>query len=364
MKIIKRSSLLLLLSALLIIGGCMNSDAAPADLNEKTPDSGQKTEITDPIKKSYYIFDTIVQVKVYDSRITDRHFNEIEELLKTIDAEMSRTNDKSELARVNDNAGIKPVQVSDQTFDVIQKAYDYTKQTEGRFNLAIGPLVTLWNIGNEGAHVPDQSKIDELIPHSQYNQVELNPDTREVYLKEKGMEMDLGGIAKGYSADVIAKYLTDNGFKSAIIDLGGNVLALGQKPGGHKWTIGIQDPDLSRGNPIGNLKVENQTIVTSGVYERFFEEDGKVYHHILDSDTGYPVDNNLNSVTILTDSSIDADALSTSIFSMGLEKGLEFAEQLDKAEALFITKDKKVYITSGMAEVLAMTNDSYTLMNE
>lgn len=363
MKINRRSPLLLLLlSALLIIGGCMNSGAAPGDPTKKT-DSGKKTEITDPVKKSYYIFDTVVQVKVYDSRITDRHFDEIEQLLKTIDAEMSRTNDMSELHKINDNAGIKPVQVSEQTFYVIQKAYEYSKLTEGRFNLAIGPLVTLWNIGNEDAHVPDQSEIDKLIPLSQYNQVELNQDTREVFLKEKGMVMDLGGIAKGYSADVIAKYLTDNDFNSAIIDLGGNVLALGQKPGGRKWTIGIQDPDLTRGNPIGNLKVENQTIVTSGIYERFFEQDGKVYHHILDTETGYPVDNNLSSVTILTDSSIDADALSTSIFSMGLEKGLEFAEQLDQAEALFITKDKKVYITSGMSEVLDMTNDSYTLMN-
>ncbi|MFC7680530.1 FAD:protein FMN transferase [Paenibacillus sp. GCM10028914] len=359
MKKNKFSPLLVLLSALLIIGGCSKDTT---NSNPNSSESGQQTEITNPIKKSYYIFDTIVQVKVYDSRITDQHFNEIEELLQTIDAEMSRTNSKSELHKVNDNAGIKPVQVSEQTFNVIQKAYDYSKLTEGRFNLAIGPLVSLWNIGNEDAHVPDQSEITKLIPLSQYDQIELNPDTREVYLKQKGMIIDLGGIAKGYSADVIAKYLTDNGFNSAIIDLGGNVLALGQKPGGRSWTIGIQDPDLSRGNPIGNLKVENKTIVTSGIYERFFEQDGKYYHHILDSETGYPVDNNLSSVTILTEKSIDADALSTSLFSMGLEKGLEFAEQLDHIEALFITKDKKVYITSGMDEVLEMTNDSYTLM--
>lgn len=360
MKKNKLSPLLLLLSALLIVGGCSN--AGPNSINSNDKTTSKQTEIKDPIKKSYYIFDTIVQVKVYDSRITDQHFNEIEELLQKIDAEMSRTNNSSELAKINSNAGIKPVQVSEETFSVIQKAYDYSKMTDGRFNLAIGPLVSLWNIGNEGAHVPDQAEINELIPLSQYDLIELNPDKREVYLKQKGMILDLGGIAKGYSADVIAKYLTDNDFHSAIIDLGGNVLALGQKPGGRKWTIGIQDPDLTRGIPIGNLKVENQTIVTSGVYERFFEEDGKYYHHILDSETGYPVDNNLSSVTILTEKSVDADALSTSIFSMGLDRGLEFAEQLDHVEALFITKDKKVYITSGMDEVLEMTNDQYKLM--
>ncbi|WP_054957415.1 FAD:protein FMN transferase [Paenibacillus dakarensis] len=354
----KFSALLLLLSALLIIGGCANSSADSLEPSA----NNQKTEITEPIKKSYYIFDTIVQVKVYDSRITNRHFEEIDELLKRIDTEMSRTNDKSELYNVNANAGIKPVQVSEDTFKVIQKAYDYSKLTEGRFDLAIGPLVSLWNIGNEGAHVPDAGEITKLIPLSQYQQIELNPDNREVFLKEKGMILDLGGIAKGYAADEIAKYLTDNGFHSAIIDLGGNVLALGQKPGGRQWTIGIQDPDLTRGNPIGNLKVQNQTVVTSGIYERFFEENGKYYHHILDSETGYPVDNDLSSVTILTEKSIDADALSTSIFSMGLTRGLEFAEQLDHVEVLFITKDKKVYITSGMEDILTMTNDDYTLM--
>lgn len=362
MNKIKLSPLLLLLSVLLLLGGCSNTGQAPSAPGTDKKAAAQDAKSAQPVKKSYYIFDTIVQVKVYDGKITDKHFDDIEKLLKTIDAEMSRTNNKSELDKVNDNAGIKPVQVSQQTFDVIQKAYDYSKLTKGRFNVAIGPLVNLWNIGSEDARVPAPSEIEERLPLCDYRHIELKPDTREVYLKKKGMILDLGGIAKGYSADVIAGYLTDNGFDSAIIDLGGNVLALGQKPGGHKWTIGIQDPDMARGNPIGNLKVEDQTIVTSGVYERFFEQDGKAYHHILDSDTGYPVDNNLSSVTILTECSIDADALSTSLFSMGLEKGLAFAEELDHLEALFITKDKKVYITPGMAGVLDMTNDDYTLI--
>ena len=360
MNKIKMASLLLAL--VLLLGGCTGSTAESGGSAVNTGSaSASDTEITDPVKKSYYIFDTIVQVKVYDSRITNKHFNEMDALLKKIDAEMSRTLEDSELDQINAQAGIQPVKVSQQTFDVVKKAYDYSVLTEGRFNVAIGPLVSLWNIGSEDAHVPAQSKIDELLPLTDYNKIELNPETCEVFLKEKGMVLDLGGIAKGYSADVIAAYLTDNGFGSAIIDLGGNVLAMGQKPGGLSWTIGIQDPDQERGNPIGNLKVENKTIVTSGIYERYFKENGQTYHHILDSDTGWPVKNNLSSVTIVADRSIDADSLSTSLFAMGLEKGLAFAEEMDSIEALFITHDKKVYITPGMSDMLEMTNDSYKL---
>lgn len=360
MKINKQRLLLLSLALLLILGGCTG------DPGGSNPDpagaAASGASLKEPVKKSYYIFDTIVQIKVYDSRITERHFEEIGELLNKIDAEMSRTNTESELYAVNMQAGIKPVRVSENTFKVISKAADYTELTGGRFNLAIGPLVNLWDIGSEGARVPASSEINKRMPLIDYRQLQLDPETRKVYLKKKEMVLDLGGIAKGYSADVIAEYLTAHGFQSAIIDLGGNVLALGHKPGGQKWTIGIQDPDEARGNPIGSLKVENRTIVTSGVYERYFVQDGKAYHHILDSDTGYPVDNGLNSVTIVTERSIDADALSTALFSMGLEKGLAFAEQLEHVEALFITKDKKVHITPGLAEILEMTNDSYTLV--
>lgn len=359
MKTNKRMLLLLSLAFLLILGGCTGDQGS---LMPDPAGAAASGAIKDPVKKSYYIFDTIVQVKVYDSQITDLHFEEIGELLNKIDAEMSRTNTESELYAVNAQAGIKPVQVSENTFKVISKAADYTELTGGRFNLAIGPLVNLWDIGSEGAQVPASAEIQKRMPLIDYRQLQLEPENRKVYLKQKGMVLDLGGIAKGYSADVIAEYLTAHGFQSAIIDLGGNVLALGQKPGGQKWTIGIQDPDEARGNPIGSLKVENRTIVTSGVYERYFVQDGKAYHHILDSDTGYPVDNSLNSVTIVTERSIDADALSTALFSMGLEKGLAFAEQLEHVEALFITKDRKVHITPGLAEILEMTNDSYTLV--
>ncbi|MNH26479.1 Thiamine biosynthesis lipoprotein ApbE precursor [compost metagenome] len=156
--------------------------------------------------------------------------------------------------------------------------------------------------------------------------------------------------------------MKENGFESAIIDLGGNVLAMGPKPGGHDWSIGIQAPDEKRGTHLGLIKVKDKTIVTSGIYERFFKENGVVYHHILDPDDGYPVANDLLSVTIVTQYSMDADALSTSAFSLGLEEGMRFIEARQNTDAIFITENKDIYVTSGLRGQFELTNSDYHLI--
>lgn len=317
-----------------------------------------------PKSQTYFIFDTLVTVKVYDDRVTDRHFTEIHDLMKDIENKMSRTIETSDVAQINANAGKKAIHVSDETFYVIKTAKQYSEKSNGRFDVAIGSLVSLWNIGHEGAKVPPKAAIEENLKHIHYEKLVLDDAKKTIELTEEGMAVDLGAIAKGYAADRIAEYLLAHDFKSAIIDLGGNIFALGVKPNGDKWTIGVQDPNEKRGNPIGNMKIDNQTVVTSGVYERFFVENGVHYHHILDSTTGYPVVNELNSVTIVTNRSIDADALSTTVFALGLDKGMKFIEQFPDTEALFITKEKKVYMSSGMKDKFHMTNSAYILANE
>jgi thiamine biosynthesis lipoprotein len=351
MKPFKHAPLLLMLCLMIGLTGCGNSKSSSNVTGE-------------PVSKSFYVFDTVVQVRIYDETVTEQNFEDIQGILDTIEIQMNRSNDKSELADVNRNAGVKPVAVSEDTFLVVSKALEYSERSEGRFDVAIGPLVSLWNIGHEGAKVPPMDEINAALKLTNYKNVKLDPDKREVYLTEKGMALDLGSIAKGFAADKMVQYLQDKGFKSAIVDLGGNVFAMGKKPGDQLWTIGIQDPDESRGNPIGTIHVDNKTIVTSGVYERFFVENGKHYHHILDPQTGFPVENNINSVTILTDKSIDADGLSTTLFALGVEKGLEFVEQTNNADALFITTDKKIYASSGIRELLKISNDNYTLVTE
>ncbi|WP_245583497.1 FAD:protein FMN transferase [Paenibacillus assamensis] len=309
--------------------------------------------------KSYFIFDTMVTVKLYDDPAYAQHFEHILNIMKDIESKMSRTLETSELYKLNTHAGKGPYQVSDETFMVIEKALDYAEKTNGRFDPTIGPLVSLWGIGTEQARVPAQAEIDEALKLVGYDTVTLDAANKTVSMAKPGMELDLGGIGKGYAADAIVDYIREQGVKSAIIDLGGNIYAVGTKPAGFDWTIGVQDPNETRGNQIGTMKIKDRTIVTSGVYERYLEHNGQYYHHILDPKTGYPAKSNLNSVTIVTDRSTDADALSTSAFALGVEEGIAFIEAKPNAEAIFITEDKQVYTTSGIPSFFTLTDDAY-----
>ncbi|MED1787291.1 MULTISPECIES: FAD:protein FMN transferase [Brevibacillus] len=345
-------SLLFFLLLSLILNGCVS----------KTHEESVKTAIQ-PQSESFFIYDTIVTVRVYDDRMTDKHFKELEARMKEIESHLSRTLQGSEVYRINEQAGKQAVPVSRETYEVIKKSIQFAELSEGQFDPAIGPLVSLWNIGHDNAKVPSEEKLTEALQVIDYHQIVLDDAKRTVFLKQPNMAIDLGGIGKGYAADQIAVYLTEKGFTSAIIDLGGNILALGKKPNGNDWIIGIQDPDRNRGNQLGKLKVTNKTVVTSGIYERYFEENGKLYHHILNPATGYPVENNLFSVSIITNESADADALSTTGFALGLEKGMPFMESLPNVEAIFITKDKNVYITSGLKGNWELTNEQYKMAN-
>jgi FAD:protein FMN transferase len=339
----------LLISLLLIVSGCGVSSAG-----------GGASASVEAKSQTYFIFDTVVTVKVFDNKVTDKNFEEIGGLLEKIDREMSRTKETSEIYAVNRQAGKKAVPVSEETFDLVARAKSFGDLSGGRFDPTVGGLVDLWQIGKEGAHVPADADIQQLLKLINYKDIQLNDSDHSIYLAKEGMELDLGAIAKGYAGDVMADYLRSQGFESAIIDLGGNILAMGSKPGGADWTIGIQDPnpEIERGNSIGAVKVVNKTVVSSGVYERFFVENGVHYHHILDTATGYPVDNGLVSVTIITDNSANADGLSTSTFSMGLEKGMALVESLDNTEAIFITKDNEVYVSSGLKD-FKVTSSKY-----
>lgn len=359
----KNKTPILLLTLILItalLGGCSGSGSAA---NGATDAKAPQPSAVQPKSETYFIFDTVVTVRIYDDRATEHNFKDLDALLKEIDSCISRTDSGSEISKVNASSGIAPVKVSTETFNLVAKALDYAKRTDGQFDPAIGNLVSLWNIGHEGAHVPPEEEIAAAKRLTDYRKIEMHEAAQEIYLQEKGMSIDLGSIGKGYAADRIYDYLAEQGFHSAIIDLGGNVYAMGAKPNGNEWNIGIQDPDKERGNPIGTIQVNDKTIVTSGIYERFFIENGKLYQHILDPTTGYPVDNGISSVTIVTDRSTDADALSTTLFVLGIDKGLKFVENTPNTEALFITKDKKLYATSGLKQLLHKTNDSYTFAN-
>ncbi|SHG91473.1 FAD:protein FMN transferase [Tepidibacter thalassicus] len=313
---------------------------------------------SNPVSKTEFVLGTVVTVKIYDD-VSEEVFNKIFNRLREIEHKMTINKEDSEVMRINSNSGKDFVKVSNDTFYVIKKGKYFSSLSNGKFDITIGPLVKLWNIGTEYARVPSKYEIDKKIKLVDYNNVVLNESQKSIMLKEKGMVLDLGGIAKGYAADEIVKILKESNIKHAIINLGGNVFAYGNKPDGTSWKIGIQNPFSQRGDYMGIVNISNKTVVTSGIYERFFEKDGKRYHHILDTVTGYPVENNLVGVSIITNTSIDADALSTAVFSLGLRKGMDFIEKLSDVDAIFITRDYNVYITSGLKENFKLINTQF-----
>mgnify|MGYP000919011654 CR=1 FL=1 len=312
--------------------------------------------------RTNFLMNTMVQIRVY-SEEPDRHIDRSFELVRNIEEKMSRTQTGSDIYRINENSsGNDYITISSDTFRVLERAVYFAELTGGKFDPTVGPLVELWGIGTAGARVPTEEEIEKALSLVDYRKLVLNPEDNSAKLLQEGMKLDLGAIAKGYAADEVGKLLKEEGIESAYINLGGNVLLVGGKPDGSPWKIGVQDPRLNRGNVMASIELIDKTIVTSGNYERYFEEEGVIYHHILDPDSGYPANSNVISVSIICDSSLDADALSTSIFILGLEKGLELINQLEGFEAIFITDNLGVVLTEGLkGKVTLLNNDFYFL---
>lgn len=305
---------------------------------------------------------TICSIRVYDG-YNRNAVNQVFSRLNEITVTMSANDEGTVLDRLNRAAGIAAIQLPDDLFYVISSAIHYAELSNSAFNPAIGPLVKLWNIGMDDERIPLLSEIDEVLPFMDYHDIQIDGIARTAFLAKKGMALDLGAIVKGYAADQASSILKSGGVKAAIIDLGGNILVMGKKPDGKAWNVGVQNPYDSRGSYIGIIAAEPDTsIVTSGIYERYFlGDDGEHYHHILDGKTGYPIQNGLVSTTIVCASSIDADALSTTLFTMGLEDGMALAESLEGVEAIFIAEPRVVYLSSGLPKVFTLTDASFTL---
>ena len=316
----------------------------------------------EPVEKTEYMLGTICTIKAYDGNANEaviKAFNRI----KSIESKMSVNKEGTELDAVDDAAGKNPIKVSDDTFYVLKKGKYYSEQSGGAFDITIGSLVKLWGIGTDKARVPSKEEIDIKKSLTNYKDLVLDEKDKSVFIKKTGMSLDLGGIAKGYSADEAARILKENGVQHGIINLGGNVLVINDNPEGHPWRIGIQNPFEPRGDVLGSVDVTNKTVVTSGIYERYIEKDGKKYHHILNPFTGYPMDNSLASVTLITDTSIDADAMTKQIFYKGIEKGPEYVKALKGVEAIFVTKNKDVYITDGLKGNFKIVNKEFKVVN-
>lgn len=315
------------------------------------------------ITKTNFLLDTLIQITAYGEN-ADKAIDSAFDRISEIHNKMNVNDENSEVSKINKLAGRGYQRVSGDTLYVIKKGLFYSALSKGRFDITIGPLVKLWGIGTDKARLPEKKEIENVLSLINYKDVIINEDKNEVMLKKENMSIDLGAIAKGYAADEVIRILKENGIKSAVADLGGNIYVLGSKPNGKPWRIGIQDPFKSRGSTFAAIEVKDKTLVTSGNYERFFIKNGKRYHHILDVKTGYPVENGLVSVTIIGDSSIDCDALSTTVFVLGLQEGMKLIESLKGYDAIFVTQDKKVYVTSGIKNYnFNITNEEFKMDN-
>jgi thiamine biosynthesis lipoprotein len=317
----------------------------------------------EPQSESFFMLGTVCKVTIYDNP-TPEAFSASFARLKEIEDRMSLRNQKSEVSEVNRYAGIRPVVVSEDTFAVIKKALEIAHLSKGAFDPTVGPLVQAWDIGGENPRKPPQDEIDSLLPLIGYDRVILDAQASSVFLKDQKMVLDLGGIAKGYAADEVARILHEHGVEHAIVNLGGNVLTLGAKTNGNPWKIGIQDPEALRGEYVMILSLTDQTLVTSGPYERFLELDGEVYHHILDTETGYPVKSDYTSVSIITKNSLLADALSTSLYALGYEDGMALINTLEDVEAVFMTREKRILLSEGLKQgnvQYSVTDSSYSV---
>jgi len=289
-----------------------------------------------------FILNTEVYVTVYRSRDVSAAQDAME-LCRQLELIFSRTQENSELARLNRR---EITEVSDHLARVIETGLEYGRITDGAFDITMGAVTSLWDFTAEAPVVPTSDAVDEALSSVSWNSISVKGNN--ITFRDPHTQLDLGGIAKGYIADRMAELLEDRNVSSAIISLGGNLYFLGGKPDGSDFQAGIQLPYASRSTTIGGLPVQDCSIVTSGVYERCFTLEDVFYHHILDPETGFPAETELTAVTIISASSLEADALSTASFLLGPQRGMELIESLDGVEAIFITEDLQPSLSSGL----------------
>lgn len=304
-----------------------------------------------------FALDTLIEIKIYgkentiNQSIIDDAFTLIRDLEDTLSVHIA----KSDLYNLKENAGATPVTVSPITYSIISDSTSYSLLTDGLFDVTAGPLIDLWAIDPPNGHVPTAEELDTALDLIDYTKIDFQEDNR-IYI-DKDMIINLGAIAKGSIADEVKTQLMASGVKSSLINLGGNVLLLGSKPDGSDFSIGIQNPFDLRGSYPMTVALSDVAVVSSGDYERFFVFEGQEYHHILDTHTGYPAQTNIKQVSIIAPTSQMADALSTSVLLLGLKDGLALIDSLDGVEAIFITKDKKIYITNALRDKITQSQE-------
>ncbi len=295
--------------------------------------------------------DTVMTITAYGDN-SETAVKAAEKEINRLDSLFSAENKNSEIYQLNSKKKISPVK---DTLALINRSVEVSRLTKGCFDITTRPLTVEWGFvtGREN-RVPNDNKIKKILKNVGYKNISVSDDSVSLY---KNTSVDLGGIAKGYASLSAAEILKKYNITSAIISLGGNVRAVGKKPDGSNWIVGITDPD-NKNSQIGSLSVSDTAVITSGGYQRYFEENGRTYHHIIDPHTGYPSESGLKSVTVVSTDDAIADALSTGLFVMGLDKGADlYRENSSLFGAVFITDQNKIYVTQNIDDKFSSEKD-------
>jgi FAD:protein FMN transferase len=320
------------------------------------------------VEKNALKMDTVVKLKVYGPKANqaiEAAFKRIDEIEQMASATIST----SDVSKINNSAGKEYVKVHPEIIKLIKFAEKYSEITNGAFDITIGPLIKLWGIGTENARVPSDSEIKSKLALVGYKNISINDKDNSVKLKKEGMSIDLGGIAKGFTADEVIKVLKKYDINTALINLGGSTIyTLGQKPDGSLWSVGVQHPRKGRDQGyVGIIKMPQEALSTSGDYERYFIKDDKRYHHILSTDTGYPADAGVISDTIIIDSNIPdcnmlADLLTKVTFVSGVDKGFKIIDSLEGVTSMAVTSDYKVYKSAAWKNQVDSLSADFTIV--
>ena len=292
-----------------------------------------------PVSRTVYSMDTVMSLTVYGS---EEYLDGAESIINDIEDELSVTDKESDIYKLNLE---KEASVSDDTAYIVSEALKLCEETGGALDISIYPVVKAWGFTTGEYRVPTEVEITDLIKNVSYKDISVNGNVISCGAET---EIDLGSVAKGYTADRLKSYLKENGVESALLSLGGNIQTVGNKSDGSLWKIAVSDPEED--GYIGAVSVSEKAVVTSGGYERSFEENGVTYHHIIDPATGYPANNGFVSVTVIGDDGLMCDAYSTALFVMGHEKAFEFYEKEKSFDAVFLTSDGVLYITEGIED--------------
>ncbi|MGN0483765.1 MAG: FAD:protein FMN transferase [Lachnospiraceae bacterium] len=304
----------------------------------------KKVDETAPASIDFFAMDTYMTLTAYGEH-AEEAVKEAKKKILELDQKLSIGDTNSEISKVNKNG--KAV-VSQEVYDLFQRSRTLSEDTNGAFQPLLEPVMELWGFTSGEYQVPKEQDLKKCLELANLEKVNWKDETCEIVFSEKGMKADLGGIAKGYTADEVMRIFREKGVEHAVISLGGNTQTLGEKPDGSAWRVAIENPE-EKEKYLGVVEVKNKAVVTSGGYERYFEKNGKIYHHIIDPQTGYPAENGLISVSIISADGTLADGLSTALYVMGLEKATTYwREHSDEFDAVLETTDGELYVTQGI----------------